>query len=210
MNSIAVMPQGGKVSHIALMGWQFTVAWADRAHVVLKEISEAIGLSWGAQVQRIKTTTDRFNYVDIDTVAEDGKSRSMICLPVAELGRWLDGINPNKLSDEVRTRLEAMKAAFFDTFIGQTLRQMMAERDEARAWVSSYRAEWLAQKRIRSKVLALVQDGLSFPAIWQACHAPKHLVVDTLRALREMEFITDLPAGTVDQPRQLEMFSHAH
>ena len=132
----------------------------------------------------------------------------MICLPVAELGRWLDGINPNKLADDVRTRLEALKAAFFDTFIGQTLRQMMAERDEARAWVACYKAEWLAQKRIRSKVLALVQDGMSFDGIWQACHAPKHMVVDTLRALRELGFVAELPAGTVDQPRQLEMFSH--
>lgn len=208
MNSIATMPQGGRVSHIALMGLEFTVAWADRAHVVLKEIVEAIGASWSSQVQRIQKTESQFNYVDIDTVAEDGKVRTMICLPVSQLGLWLDGINPNKLSDEVRTRLEALKVAFFDTFIGQTVRQLTAERDEARAWVSAHKAEWLAQKRIRSKTLALVQDGMSFDGIWQACRAPKHMVVDTLRALREMEFIGTLPAGTVDQPRQLEMFSH--
>lgn len=196
------------IDSLTIAKTQFTVAWTlGRAHLALKDIADFVGLSWPAQWRRIQTTSDRFNYCHMATVGADGKQREMICLPVAEVPRWLDGINPAKLAADVAARLAAFKAALFDAFIGQQIARLTAERDEARAWVAAHRAEWLAQKRIRSKVLALMQDGLVFAAIWRAVGAPRHVVADTLRALAAMGFIVALPAGTEDVPRQIDLFA---
>ncbi len=72
--------------------------------VAIKPICEAIGISFGSQ--RAKLVSDpELNCVDIDTVAEDGKRRSMVCLPISQLNGWLYTINPNKVRSNIKVKL---------------------------------------------------------------------------------------------------------
>lgn len=76
----------------------------DEPYVAMRPIVENIGLGWSAQ--RIKIV-ERFDSTvsEIDTVAEDGKIRSMTCLPLRKLAAWLYTINPNKVAPELRDKI---------------------------------------------------------------------------------------------------------
>ena len=70
-------------------------------YVVMKPLVLAMGLDWRSQHVKI---TDKFQatMVEITTVADDGKPRSMICLPLRKLPGWLYSINPGKLAPALR------------------------------------------------------------------------------------------------------------
>jgi hypothetical protein len=73
-------------------------------HVAMRPIVENMGLSWSAQ--RIKIA-ERFESTvsEIDTVADDGRIRGMICLPLRKLPAWLYSISPNKVAPELRGKI---------------------------------------------------------------------------------------------------------
>lgn len=73
-------------------------------YVAMRPIVENIGLGWSAQ--RIKIV-ERFDSTvsEIDTVAEDGKMRSMTCLPLRKLAAWLYSISPNKVAPGLRDKI---------------------------------------------------------------------------------------------------------
>lgn len=78
----------------------------DIPHVAMKPICENIGLDWAAQVQRLKRN-DVLNstVVMTTTVAEDGKQREMLMLPLDYLNGWLFGVDASRVKPEIRPRL---------------------------------------------------------------------------------------------------------
>jgi len=75
-----------------------------------KPICEAIGLDWSAQFTKLKSADHRWGSEDVLAVANDGKQRSMICLPVRKLSAWLYSITPAKVAPELRAKIEAYQA----------------------------------------------------------------------------------------------------
>lgn len=73
-------------------------------YVVMKPLVVAMGLDWRSQHVKI---TDKFQatMVEITTVADDGKPRAMICLPLRKLPGWLYSINPGKLAPVLRVKV---------------------------------------------------------------------------------------------------------
>ncbi|MBN6773709.1 phage antirepressor N-terminal domain-containing protein [Pseudomonas granadensis] len=73
-------------------------------YVAMRPIVENMGLGWSAQ--RIKIA-ERFDSTvsEIDTVAEDGRIRGMICLPLRKLPAWLYSISANKVAPELRDKV---------------------------------------------------------------------------------------------------------
>ncbi|WP_263143977.1 phage antirepressor N-terminal domain-containing protein [Pseudomonas sp. RIT-PI-AD] len=73
-------------------------------YVAMKPIVSNMGLSWQGQQEKL---TERFNSTirEILTVAEDGKQRGMICLPLKKLPAWLYSISPNKVAPELREKI---------------------------------------------------------------------------------------------------------
>lgn len=73
-------------------------------YVAMRPIVENMGLGWSAQ--RIKIV-ERFDSTvsEIDTVAEDGRIRGMICLPLRKLPAWLYSISANKVAPELRDKV---------------------------------------------------------------------------------------------------------
>jgi hypothetical protein len=75
----------------------------------MKPIAENLGLNWEAQFSKLKT---RFSatIANIAIVAEDGKQRLMVCLPLRKLAGWLYSITPAKVAPELRAKIEAYQA----------------------------------------------------------------------------------------------------
>ena len=73
----------------------------NQPYVPMKPVVEGMGLAWQAQYDKLK---QRFasTIMEIMTVANDGKERLMICLPLKKLFGWLMTISPNKVKPECR------------------------------------------------------------------------------------------------------------
>ncbi|OOF84441.1 antirepressor [Rodentibacter ratti] len=75
-------------------------------YTAMKPICENIGLAWEPQLLRIKRD-DVLSSTMIITiiVAEDGKQREMVCLPIDYLNGWLFGIDVKRVKPEIRDTL---------------------------------------------------------------------------------------------------------
>jgi len=73
-------------------------------YVAMKPIVTNMGIDWNGQrtklVERFSSTVE-----EISTVAEDGKLRSMTCIPLRKLAAWLYSISPNKVAPELRDKI---------------------------------------------------------------------------------------------------------
>ena len=105
MSSIAII-EAVNTTSLPFHGQHIITAMAAGvAYVAMKPIVENIGLSWSSQVQKLLKMKSKFNYVDIDMVASDGRKRLMGCLPLKKLNGWLFSINPAKVREDIRDRL---------------------------------------------------------------------------------------------------------
>ncbi|OBY75916.1 phage antirepressor N-terminal domain-containing protein [Acinetobacter gyllenbergii] len=70
-------------------------------YVPMRPIVEGMGLDWMGQYTKLK---QRFasTIEEISTVAQDGKQRVMICLPLKKLFGWMMTISPNKVKPELK------------------------------------------------------------------------------------------------------------
>ncbi|QHJ76150.1 MAG: hypothetical protein [Bacteriophage sp.] len=70
-------------------------------YVAMRTVVDGMGLDWSGQFVKIK---QRFKstVVEISTVANDERNRSMLCLPLRKLFGWLMTINPNKVASHKR------------------------------------------------------------------------------------------------------------
>ncbi len=76
------------------------------AYVAMKPIAEAMGLSWPAQLEKIKEHPALSPTVaEIAIVAEDGRRRKMICLPESRLQFWMALIQPRKVKTSLRDKI---------------------------------------------------------------------------------------------------------
>ena len=75
-----------------------------KPYVPLKPIVEGIGMDWASQLTKLKR---RFtsSIVEITTVADNGKPRTMICLALPKLAGWLNTISPNKVNPGIRNKV---------------------------------------------------------------------------------------------------------
>lgn len=73
-------------------------------YVAMKPVVANMGLIWAAQYVKLQ---DKFGATisEIETVADDGRLRSMTCLPLRKLAAWLYSISPNKVSPELRDKI---------------------------------------------------------------------------------------------------------
>ena len=87
----------------------------DKPYVAMKPICENIGLDWEAQRQRIK----RNHVLDVSAcmikvVAQDGKFREVLALPIGCLNGWLMGVDANKVKPEIKDTLIKYQLECYD------------------------------------------------------------------------------------------------
>lgn len=103
-------------------------------YTAMKPICENIGLDWTAQAQRLKRDEVlNSTMVIITIVAEDGKNREMVCLPLDYLNGWLFGIDVKRVKPEIRELLitykkECYKALADYWLKGKAERNLQAEQ----------------------------------------------------------------------------------
>lgn len=82
--------------------------------VAVRPICEAIGLAWNGQYERILRDDVLKSTVRImRTVAVDGKSRELVCLPLDYLNGWLFGVDVARAKPEIREALNHYKRECF-------------------------------------------------------------------------------------------------
>lgn len=83
-----------------------TIKDGDIIRVAMKPICEAVGLDWSAQFRRIERHPVLGSTVAMMAmVAEDGKQREIVTLPLDYLNGWLFGIDASRVKPEIRDRL---------------------------------------------------------------------------------------------------------
>lgn len=100
-------PKPGEVVKVDLsVGSIDTVLVDGEPHVVFRPAVEAIGLSYPAQLRKLRDRSWT-NRSDIATVAEDGKTRMMVAVDIRTFLMWLATVNENKVAAEARPVLVA-------------------------------------------------------------------------------------------------------
>lgn len=99
-----------KPSPVAFHGAIFCIAYNCEPFTPMRPIIENLGLGWASQSQKLNDNKGRWTVTMIVTVAQDGKEREMLCLPLRKLPAWLASINPNKVREELRPKIELYQA----------------------------------------------------------------------------------------------------
>lgn len=119
-------------------------------YVVMRTVITNMGLSWAPQYSKL---VEKFGstVTEIVTVAEDGKLRPMVCLPLRKLPGWLYTVQPNKVAPALRD-----KVIRYQTECEEALyRYWMGEvRGRAETSLNS-ELSWLKE---RTKLLVLLSD----------------------------------------------------
>ena len=76
----------------------------EKPFVAMRPIVEGMGMKWQAQQLKLRRRFDS-TVTEIVTVADDGKQRRMLCLPLKQLPVWLHTINPGKVAPAIRDGL---------------------------------------------------------------------------------------------------------
>lgn len=79
----------------------YLIEFNGQPYTPMKPIVEGMGLDWAAQFNKLKQKFAS-TIAEIAMVANDGKSRSMLCLPMRKLAAWLYSVNANKVKPELR------------------------------------------------------------------------------------------------------------
>lgn len=83
----------------------YCVDYGGQPYAPVKPIVENLGLSWQPQAAKLKENATRWTVTMIVTVAQDGKQREMICIPVFRVFSFLASISPDKVKEEIREKL---------------------------------------------------------------------------------------------------------
>lgn len=82
----------------------YSVDYNGEQYTPVKPIVENLGLSWGKQTEKLQNTP-HFNCSLIAIVAQDGKNREMLCIPVRKLTAFLYSVNVNRVREDLRGKL---------------------------------------------------------------------------------------------------------
>lgn len=102
---VATGPESRSLESVEFHGQTlYLVEHCGEPYVPMKPVVEGMGLAWGAQFLKI---SQRFGSTisEIEMVAQDGKTRLMVCLPLRKLPGWLYTIYPNKVRPDLADRI---------------------------------------------------------------------------------------------------------
>ena len=151
------------------------------AYVAMREIVEGIGLDWKSQYKKLLDNSTKFNCGHITTVAQDGKNREMLCIPIKKLNGWLFSLNPNKVRADLKTRLENYQEECF-LALWDYWTEGVARRDEVKHKTEIWR-EKMANYKERSS-----QKGKEL----NACKKGKKALEQEFYEIQQMELFINI------------------
>ena len=151
------------------------------AYVAMREIVEGIGLAWKPQYKKLTEQWDKFNCYHMTTVAQDGKNREMLCIPIKKLNGWLFGLNPNKVRADLKERLENYQEECF-LALWDYWTEGVARRDEVKNKLALWqqkKAEYTHRAGERGKLL-------------QQCKSEKQALERELLQIKQLDLFVNL------------------
>lgn len=81
----------------------------EQPFVAMRPIVDGMGMDWKSQQRKLNK---RFTstVVILTTVADDGRKRAMLCLPLKQLPSWLNTIHPEKVAPHIRDSIRRYQA----------------------------------------------------------------------------------------------------
>jgi hypothetical protein len=70
--------------------------------VAMRPVVDGMGLAWQVQHRKLMDDAERWSVTMMVTVAEDGKQREMLCIPIERLFGWLMTIHPSRVNPAIR------------------------------------------------------------------------------------------------------------
>jgi hypothetical protein len=139
----------------------FAVRRADFVFIAVRPIAETMGLSWPAQLLRIKEDPVLSKGVATIAIPSPGGTQEMTCLRLDLLNGWLFKIDPRRVKEEIRERLieyqEECYAVLFRHFQPKAA-GMPAEAEPLRFGTTMSERDWLAYIR-EARLLGGVKAG---------------------------------------------------
>ena len=87
---------------------------AVRVLVPVRPVCEVLGINWSSQRRRIlRDEVLGSTVVEMTTVAQDGKRRQMVALPLEYLHGWLFGIGATQVKEEYREKITLYRRECF-------------------------------------------------------------------------------------------------
>ena len=87
----------------------FCIDYQNQPFTPMRPIVENLGIDWSGQAAKFRANKTRWGVEMISTPTESGK-QEMLCLPVRKLPAYLASINPNKVREELRPKIELYQA----------------------------------------------------------------------------------------------------
>ena len=87
----------------------FCIDYQNQPYTPAKPIVENLGLGWASQSQKLNANKGRWGITIIVIPSESGDQQTL-CLPVRKLPAYLASINPKKVREELRPKIELYQA----------------------------------------------------------------------------------------------------
>lgn len=165
--------------------------------VALKLISDALGLTWGSQFNRLKRdpVLSTCIFMMKTQIPGDDQTRDVLFLDLDYLNGWLFGIDAGRVKEELRPRVieyqrECYKA-LAEYFGGQERRALQAAEDKQRSLEKTYFSRYPRDREIRT--LAIQGNPFWYIAERVCCHpstvstATRRMVAWSILDARAME-----------------------
>lgn len=95
----------------------------------VRRVCEALDIDLNRQIQKLRGK--KWATVDtVSTVAEDGKIREQVVIPLKSLPMWMATIEPRRVHPDVRAKLERYQQQVHDVLAAHFLKQEMPEKQE--------------------------------------------------------------------------------
>ncbi len=82
--------------------------------VSVREIVAGMGLSWSRHREKIKYSGDRFEWTQMRSVAQDGRQRPVIVMPLKQINGWLFTTNSNKVRAYIKPTVQLYQEKCFE------------------------------------------------------------------------------------------------
>lgn len=105
--SNSITPSGNVQIKVPFHGAElYVVEHNGQPYAPMRPIVEGMGLAWQPQHRKLADSRFESTVTELVTVAQDGKQRKVICMPLRKLPGWLMSIEPGKVKDAaIRARV---------------------------------------------------------------------------------------------------------
>lgn len=87
----------------------FCIEYEGQPYTAMKPIVENMGLAWQSQAAKLTGNKDRWGITMI-VIPSEGGEQETLCMPVRKLPAYLASINPKKVREELRPKIELYQA----------------------------------------------------------------------------------------------------